>query len=285
MAALAAAMALAACARGDRIVVGSKNFTEQDILGEILAQQIERRTSLAVDRRFHLGGTFVCDQALRAGQIDAYVEYTGTALVAILKQPPTADPDSALARVRAAYARDAAAEWLAPLGFNNTFAMVIRRGDAERLGVHTLSEAARAQAWRGGFGFEFAERADGFPGLSRAYGLRLAGPPHVMDLGLLYRALADSQVDMVAGNSTDGAIAALDLVALQDDRHYFPPYQAAPVVREATLRRHPELRAALAELGGAISDSAMRRMNELVDVEHRDVAQVARDFLASLPSR
>jgi osmoprotectant transport system substrate-binding protein len=282
---LLATTALAACAQPRSIVVASKNFTEQDILGEIVAQQIERRTQLAVERRFHLGGTFVCHAALVAGQADVYVEYSGTALVAILKQPVTSDPDSALARVRAMYRTRFHAEWLAPLGFNNTFAMIVRQGDAGRLPARTMSAAVpAARRWRAGFGYEFIERQDGYPGLARAYGLTLAGAPRVMDLGLTYRALADSQVDLIAGNSTDGQIEALHLVALEDDRHYFPPYQAAPVVRDEALRRHPELRRALDELAGTMSDSVMRRMNYLVDVEHRDVKQVARDFLAGLPA-
>jgi osmoprotectant transport system substrate-binding protein len=277
-------LALFGCARPDVITVASKNFTEQDILGEIVAQQIERRTRLPVARRFHLGGTFVCHEALIAGQADVYVEYTGTALVAILKQPVVTHPDTALARVRSAYAAQFQAEWLAPLGFNNTFAMIVRRADADRLPARTITAAAAAsRRWRGGFGYEFVERQDGFPGLARAYGLTLAGAPAVMDLGLTYRALADSRVDLIAGNSTDGQIEALHLAVLEDDRHYFPPYQAVPVVREAALRRHPELRRALEELAGTLTDSAMRRMNYLVDVEHRDVRQLARDFLASLP--
>ena len=271
---------LAGCARRERVVVVSKNFTESDLLGEIVAQQIERRTGLAVERRFHLGGTFVCHEALVAGQADVYVEYTGTALVAILKQPPVTDPESALARVRRAYRDQFHAEWLTPLGFNNTFAMIVRAGDAARLPARTLSAAAPfARRWRGGFGYEFSERLDGFPGLSRTYALVLAGPPKVMDLGLTYRALADSQVDLIAGNSTDGQIEALHLVALEDDRHYFPPYQAVPVARVSALERHPGLRTALEELGGRIGDAAMRRMNYLVDVEKRDPREVARRFL------
>ena len=278
-----ALLALAtACAKPDHIVVASKNFTESDILGEIVAQQIERVTHLPVERRFHLGGTFVCHEALVAGQVDVYVEYTGTALVAILKQPPVQAPESALARVRAAYASQLHATWLAPLGFNNTFAMIVREQDAARLPARTLSAAVPfARRWRGGFGYEFIERQDGFPGLARAYGLQLAGPPTVMDLGLTYRALADSQVDLIAGNSTDGQIEALHLAALADDRHYFPPYQAVPVARAAVLARHPEVGRALEALGGTIDDAAMRRMNYQVDVRHEDLAEVARRFLAS----
>lgn len=267
---------------GDRIVVGSKNFTEQDILGEIVAQQIERRTGLKVERRLHLGGTFVCHEALVAGRIDVYVEYTGTALVAILNLPPTANPESALARVHPPYDEQFDAEWLRPLGFNNTFAMIVRGADARRLGLRTVSDAVpHAPTWRAGFGYEFLEREDGFPGLARAYGLRLAGPPRVMDLGLTYRALAEGQVDIIAGNSTDGQIEALELFALADDRGYFPAYQAVPVLRWPVLRRHPEVGRALEELGGTISDSTMRRLNNLVDVEHRDPAEVAREFLAA----
>jgi osmoprotectant transport system substrate-binding protein len=283
-ASLCLALAAASCtSRADRVVVGGKNFSEQDILGEIIAQQLERRTSLKVERKLHLGGTFVCHRALVSGKIDLYPEYTGTALVAILQQPPTADPDAAYGRVQLQYAARFRSVWLPPFGFDNTFAMLVRGSDARRLGIRTVSEAARfAPGWRAGFGYEFMDRADGWPGLAKLYGLRLAVAPRVMDLGLTYRALADSVVDLIAGNSTDGQIAALHLVALADDRHYFPSYQAAPVVGDAALRRHPEIRAALAELAGTISDTTMRRMNYLVDVEHRSAEQVARDFLAGL---
>jgi osmoprotectant transport system substrate-binding protein len=283
-ASLCLALAAASCTpRADRIVVGGKNFTEQDILGEIIAQQLERRTSLRVERKLHLGGTFVCHQALASGRIDVYPEYTGTALVAILGARPAADPDSALGIVSREYGRRFHAVWLSPFGFDNTFAMLVRVSDSRRLGIRTISGAARfAPRWRAGFGYEFMDRADGYPGLARLYGLRFASPPRVMDLGLTYRALADSVVDLIAGNSTDGQIEALHLVALEDDRHYFPSYAAAPVVGEAALWRHPEIRSALAELAGTISDSTMRRMNYLVDVEHRSAERVAREFLAGI---
>ena len=273
---------LAACGRTDRIVVGAKNFTESDLLAEIVAQQIERRTHLPVDRSLHLGGTFVCHQAITSGSIDVYVEYTGTAFTAILKQAPVANADSVFRFVATEYPRRFQLRWTEPLGFNNTFAILVRRADAERYHLRRISDlAAVAQRWKAGFGYEFLERADGFPGLARTYGLRFAAPPTAMDLGLTYRALADGRVDVIAGNSTDGQIAALDLVQLTDDRGYFPPYQAAPVVRAAVLARHPAVATALAELGGKISEAEMQRLNRLADVEHRDIAEIARAWLAT----
>ncbi len=269
------------CGRAPRVVVGSKNFTESDLLAEIVAQQIERRTGLPVERRLHLGGTFVCHQAITTGGIDIYVEYTGTAFTAILKQPPIADPDSVFRFVNAEYGRRFRIRWTLPFGFNNTFAILVRHTDANRYRLTTISDlAAVASRWKAGFGYEFLERADGFPGLAERYGLRFSGPPTAMDLGLTYRALADGRVDVIAGNSTDGQIAALDLVQLTDDRGYFPPYQAAPVVRNAVLDKYPAILAALAELGGRISNVEMRRLNALADVQHRDIADIAREWLA-----
>jgi glycine betaine/choline ABC-type transport system substrate-binding protein len=268
-------LALAAgCARSD-VVVGSKNFTEQRILGELLAQTAEA-TGLSVTRRFDLGGTFVCDAAIRAGELDAYVEYTGTALTAVLKEPPDADPRRVFDRVAAAY-RTAALEWLPPLGFDNTFALVVR-GDAP---ARTISEAVGpARGWRAGFGYEFRTRPDGFPALERTYGLAFADVA-TMDLGLLYRALADRQVDVAAGNATDGLIDAMALRVLADDKNAFPPYEAAPVVRAETLRRLPALREALAALGGAMDADTMRRMNHAVDGEKRDPGAVVREWRAA----
>ena len=278
---LALAVLATACGGRDRIVIGAKNFTESDLLAEIVAQQIERRTGLPVERRLHLGGTFVCHQALVSGEIDAYVEYSGTALTAVLGHAPLQAPDSVSRVVRAEYADRFALVWGEPLGFDNTFAVAVRRADAERENLRTIGDLARvAPRWRAGFGYEFLERPDGFAGLARAYGLRFGSPPTAMDLGLTYRALADGRVDVIAGNSTDGLIAALDLVVLEDDRRYFPPYHAAPVVRRAVLERHPAVREALAELAGRITDVEMRRLNALADVERRDLAVIAREWLA-----
>jgi osmoprotectant transport system substrate-binding protein len=266
------ALLAAACGRGDGIVVGAKNFTEQRVLGELVAQTAEA-AGVSVTRRFDLGGTFVCDAAIRSGGIDVYVEYTGTALTAVLKEPPDTDPRRVYERVAAAY-RNAGLEWLPPLGFDNTFALVVR-GDEN---VTSLSDAVPvARGWRAGFGYEFQTRPDGYPALQRVYGLAFA-ELRTMDLGLLYRALGDRQVDVAAGNATDGLIEAMGLRILTDDRHAFPPYEAAPVVRAATLARLPQLRDALARLGGTIDAQAMRHMNQAVDGGHRDAATVVREW-------
>ncbi len=272
---IVAFLVLVGCGRGgDVVVVGSKNFTEQRILGELLAQTVES-VGLRAERKLDLGGTFVCDAAIRAGQIDMYVEYTGTALAAILKEKPEGkDRAQVLARVREVYAKDGLV-WTAPLGFDNTFALVVRR-DAEE--VRTISELAKHPGeWRAGFGYEFKERADGYPGLARTYGLEFT-EIRIMDLGLLYRALVDQQVDVVAGNATDGQIESLKLKVLVDDRGYFPPYEAAPVVRRAVLERYPKLAAALEGLGGKISVQGMRRMNYEVDGRHRAPREVVREL-------
>lgn len=276
-----ACLLVTACSppRPDHPVIGAKNFTEQVVLGELLAQEIEAKANLKVERRFYLAGSYICQQALISGRIDAYVEYTGTALTAILKQPVDRDPQRVLDTVQRLYASRYNIRVTAPLGFENTFAMVIRGQDARQLHLATLSQAAPyAPDWRLGVGYEFEQRPDGLPGLAAAYGLRFAGSPRTMDLGLLYRALNAHQVDMIAANSTDGPIQALGLTALEDDRHYFPPYQAVPLVRDETLRRWPQIRTALDSLAGKISASDMRAMNEAIDGEHRDPADVVREF-------
>ena len=265
--------------REDRPVIGAKNFTEQVILGELIAQQIEARSNLKVERRFYLAGSYICHQALVSGRIDAYVEYTGTALTAILKQQVDRDPERVLDTVRRLYTERYGTTVADPLGFENTFAMVVRGDDAQSLHLTTLSEAAAyTPRWHLGVGYEFEQRPDGLPGLSAAYNLRFDGPPRTMDLGLLYRALNSRQVDMIAANSTDGPIQAFGLVALQDDRHYFPPYQAVPLVRNDALRRWPQIGAALQTLAGQVTAGDMRAMNEAVDGQHRDPADVVREF-------
>lgn len=266
--------------RADTIVVGSKNFPEQALLGEIVAQHLEGRTHLRVTRRFYLAGTYLCQQALLAARIDIYVEYTGTALTAILKDPIESDPATVFGRVHREYKEKYNLLVMPSLGFNNTFAMVIRGEDARRLNLKTLSDAAKySPSWRPGFGYEFTERPDGFSGLARVYGLHFAASPRIMDSGLIYRALMDEQVDIVDGDSTEGLLAARDLVVLEDDKHYFPPYEAVPIIREGTIEKHPEVRTAIAELAGKISNAEMQKMNLAVVGDHRDIAEVAREFL------
>jgi osmoprotectant transport system substrate-binding protein len=266
----------------NRIVVGSKNFTESFILGELIAQQIEAHTTLRVERRFYLAGTYICQQAILAGRIDVYPEYTGTALTAILKQNANGNQQEVYRRVKEQYEHRFGLTLGPPLGFNDTFAMEIRGEDARRLNIKTLSQAtAFAPQWRAGFGYEFMERPDGYRGLAATYGLHFAEKPRIMDLGLLARALKDRQIDLAAGNTTDGLIPALDLFVLEDDRHYFPPYEAVPVIREQTVQQHPEVEQALAELAGKISDEEMQRMNYAVDGQHRDTSEVVREFLTN----
>jgi osmoprotectant transport system permease protein len=275
-----AAWAAVASIRSSAVIrVGSKNFTEQILLGELLAQTLESR-GVRVERRLNLGGTFICDRSIRAGDIDAYVEYTGTAYTAIFKQPLETDAQRVLDTVRRLYA-DAGLTVLDPLGFENTFAILVRGGDARTLGLKTIQDAAaHSPGWQAGFGYEFLQRADGYPGLAKTYGLAFRAPPRAMDLSLIYRALADRQVDLIAGDATSGLIDAYDLVMLEDNLKYFPPYDAVAVVRSATLLAHPEVREVLAGLAGHVSVSDMRQMNRAVDTDRRDPADVVRAFLA-----
>jgi osmoprotectant transport system substrate-binding protein len=265
------------------LTIGSKFFTEQVILAELLAQHIEVRTNIPVERKTNLGGTLLVHKALLAGDLDLYVEYTGTALTAVLNESPdNEDAAQIYARVRRQYSERFNLDLTEPLGFENTFAMVIRGDDAQTLHLHTMSDLAPvAPKWHAGVGYEFLERPDGFRGWSDRYNLHFATPPNVMDLGLLYRALVDHQVDIVAGNSTDGLIDSLHLVALEDDRRYFPPYDAVPIVRRAALEKFPQLRSALADLSGKLTAAEMRHLNAQVDADQRDVAAVVRAFRAS----
>ena len=281
-AALLALLLLPACREGERpIRIGSKNFSEQVLLGEIVAQALEAH-GLAVDRRLNLGGTFVCHRALTAGELDAYPEYTGTAFTAILTQKPVSDPAAVRRFVSAEYTKRWDAVWAPPLGFENTFAIVVRADDARRLGLRRISDlAAHQDTLRPGFGYEFLEREDGYTGLARAYGLDFKRRPVQMDLGLLYPALQSRTVDVVAGNSTDGLISALGLVVLEDDRRYFPPYEAAFVVRGKVWRENSAVRETLEGLGGALTAEEMRRLNARIDRDKERPEKVAAEFLAS----
>ena len=266
--------------RTDRIVIGTKNFTEQLILGEIFAQQIENKTHLKVDRRFYLAGTYICHQSILAGRIDIYPEYTGTARTAILKQAPKGTKQEVYNEIKSEYAKHFKLAIGQPLGFNDTFAMQIRGEDARKLNIRTISEAAKySPLWHAGFGYEFMERPDGYKGLAQTYNLHFAEEPRIMDLGLLARSLKEKRVDITAGNSTDGLIYAFDFYVLEDDRHYFPPYEAVPVMREQMLNKHPEVKQIVDELTGKITEEDMRQLNYAIDGQHRNVTEIVSEFL------
>ena len=271
---------LTGCGARNHIVVGSKNFTEQLILGEIIAQHIEARLHQPVERKLDLGGTLLAHQALLAGDIDMYPEYTGTAFTNVMKRSGVTDPAVVLEQVRAEYSSGFHLDWLDPLGFDNSFAMTVRGEDARARHLETLSDAAAdPKGFVLGAGYEFLTRPDAYGALNRAYSIKWNAPPVSMDLGLLYQALEHKQVSMAAGNTTDGLLNKLDVTVLKDDKHVFPPYQACIVVRQATLAAYPNLRAILSELSGKISDTEMRNMNYAVDAEHRPARDVAKEFL------
>jgi osmoprotectant transport system substrate-binding protein len=272
---------LNACGRSGSIVIGSKNFVEQLLLGELAAQQLERKLHVTVDRKFNLGGTLLAHGAIVKGDIDIYPEYTGTAITVVLRQQGTGNTLDVYRQVRAAYEERFHLRWLEPLGFNDTFAMVVRSPDAARLSQPTLT-AAKARQWRLGVGYEFLTRRDGLQSLDKTYDLRWDGTPKSMDLGLLYSALGQRQIDMGAANSTDGQLAEEKFTALSDDRKTFPPYNACFVVREELLARQPEVAWALGLLRDRINDEAMRSMNRRVAIAHEPVAKVIKDFLETL---
>lgn len=266
---------------GGDIVIASKGYTEQDILRELLAQQIEATSDLKVDRK-QLNGSLICHQAIVAGDIDAYVEYTGTALTAILQQKIINDPNIVYNLVKLAYSKQFNLELMEPLGFDNTYVMVIRGEDAKKYNIKTMSEVAKfTPQWSIAFSYEFGEREDGFPGLSKTYNLQFKRSPKTMEGGLLYRALTQKIVDMVSGNSTHGQIATLGLLALEDDKKYFPPYEAVPVIRKETLKKYPQLKKTLSQLDGILTTDEMQQLNYQVEGELRDVKEVVREFRQS----
>ncbi|ACB49474.1 putative quaternary amine uptake ABC transporter (QAT) family, periplasmic substrate-binding protein [Crocosphaera subtropica ATCC 51142] len=263
-----------------QIVIGSKNFTEQIILGEMIAQQIENNSNLTVDRRFNLGGTFICHEAVKAQEIDGYVEYTGTAFTAILERKPVSNPNLVYGEIKEVYNEEFKLEVMPSLGFENTYAILIRGEDAKQYNIETISDVAQyTPEWTAGFSYEFLAREDGYSGLSKTYDLQFAQQPKTMELGLMYRALAEKNVDLVAGNSTDGLISVLDLYMLKDNKNYFPPYEAVPVFNQETLKEHPNLSPIIQQLSGQISSQEMQQLNYLVDHERQSVNKVVEDFL------
>ncbi|PKL79833.1 MAG: ABC transporter permease [Candidatus Melainabacteria bacterium HGW-Melainabacteria-1] len=263
----------------ERLVVGSKPFTENRLLAELFAALIEARTPLKVERQFNLGATGICFEALRKGAIDLYPEYTGTALGAILHEPLTLAPEVAFARVSTLFASRYDLRWLPPLGFNNTYALVMRSAQAKALGITSISDLLGHSALRLGFTHEFMARDDGWPGLKRAYGLTQSNVIN-LEHGIAYTALVNGQIDVMEAYSTDGKLRRYPLKLLRDDRGFFPPYQAAAVVRGQTLRKHPELEALLGELSGKLDDATMQDLNYQVEEAGQTLEQVASAFLA-----
>lgn len=279
---LIAAAFLCSCTNKDAIVVGSKNFTEQIVLGEIAAQQLERKLHVRVERKLDLGGTLLTHEAIVRGDIDIYPEYTGTAATVILKQEAPADPVRTYILVKDAYLKRFQLVWLPPLGFNDTFAMAVRRGDASKLAEPTLSAAA-SRKWRLGIGYEFLTRPDGLQRLNKTYRIQWDGIPKSMDLGLLYQALQQKSIDMGAGNSTDAQLSNSNFTLLRDDRKAFPPYNACYVVRRELIQQKPQVEWALSMLQNRLSEETMRKLNRSVDIDHEPVEKVVKDFLATQP--
>ncbi|MBE9242376.1 glycine betaine ABC transporter substrate-binding protein [Synechocystis salina] len=262
------------------ITIGAKNFTEQYVLGELLAQQIENKTDLTVNRRFNLGGTNIAHEAVKSGAIAGYVEYTGTAYTAILKQQPISNAEQVFETVKTDYARKFQLTVFPSLGFENTFALIVRPTDAQRYGLKTISDLVPLEnEWQAGFGYEFLNRPDGYSGLSRTYGLKFAKPPIAMDLGLIYTALTANQVDLVAGNSTDGQIFKNKLIVLEDNKRYFPPYYAVPIFNDKILKTYPQLRPAINELAGILTATEIQQLNLQMDEGNTDVTKLVQAFL------
>ena len=260
------------------LVVGAKKFTESAILAELMAQVLEVHAGARVERRLNLAGTQVCFDALRAGDIDLYPEYTGTGLRNILHDARSgANPSAVFALVSDAFRERFGLLWLSPFGFNNTYVLIMRRDRAAARDIESLSDLAR-HPLRFGMSYEFLERADGMTGLRHTYGLNEARTVGI-EYDLAYQALADGTIDVSDGYSTDAKIVSQDLVALNDDRQFFPPYEAAPLVRQDVLSRVPQAAAALALLAGRIDEGTMRRLNFRIEVERHSLSRVASDFL------
>ncbi|HYL31370.1 MAG TPA: glycine betaine ABC transporter substrate-binding protein [Gemmatimonadales bacterium] len=266
---------------GRPIVVASKPFGESYLLAEMFAQVLEAH-GFAVERRPGLGATELAFEALRTGAIDVYPEYTGTGLTAILHEQPIADPRETFARVATEFERRWGIRWLPPLGFENTYAIAVRRETAESLGLRTLSDLARAApGLTAGLSPDFIGRPDGLPGIARAYGIRLKAV-HALGPAVKYQALAAGKVDVIDGYATDGLIARYNLVVLADDRRFFPPYQAAALVGPRLPREAPRAVLALEALSGRITEATMRQLNRRVEVDNEPIARVAADAIGEL---
>jgi len=278
---LLASVLLSGCgSNGGTVVVGSKDFNENIVIGEIFAQLIEAKTDLTVERKLNMGGTFVCHEAIKNGDIDIYPEYTGTALTAQLEMDVISDPDEAYAVVSEEFHNQFGIKWLDPLGFNNTYALAITDELYQEYGIETCSElVAISSDLVFGAEHEFFDRQDGYDGLVEAYGFTFKGDPVKMNVALKYQAIGSGDVDVIDAFSTDGEIMQYNLHVLEDDKGFFPPYYLAPIIREDTLEEYPELEDVLNSLGGMIDDAAMTELNYKISVEGQDIETVATEFL------
>jgi osmoprotectant transport system substrate-binding protein len=283
---LAAAMALTAalggCSGKDSVTIGSKDFGENIVLGEMFAQLIEKHSDLSVDRKLNMGGTFICFEAIQKGDIDIYPEYTGTALTAQLKLDVISDPDEAYRVVAEEFDRQFGVKWLDPFGFNNTYTLAVTDAVYQQYGIETYSDLAEiSEGLVFGAEHEFFDRQDGFDGLVEVYNMTFKGEPKKMNVSLKYQAIGNGDMDVTDAFATDGPIKQYNLKVLEDDKGFFPPYYAAPIVRKETLDKHPELEGILNMLAGRIDDEAMTELNYRIDVESHDIEVVAKDFLTA----
>lgn len=277
---LALSVAFTGCSSSDTITVGSKDFTENTVLGEIFAQLIEAKTNLKVNRKLNMGGTFVNFEAIKNGQIDIYPEYTGTALTAQLKMDVINDPDETYRIVSEEFDKQFNIKWMKPLGLNNTYTLAVTNEVYEQYGVETFSDlAAISENLIFGAEHEFFDRQDGFDGLVETYGMKFKGDPKKMNVSLKYQAIGNGEIDVTDAFATDGQIMQYNLKILKDDKNFFPPYYAAPIIRKEVLDKHPELEDVLNSLAGLIDDATMTELNYKVDVENQDIKAVAKEFL------
>lgn len=263
------------------IVVGSKNFTEQYILAEIYAQALEQ-AGLSVERKANLGGTLIAHAALVKGDIDLYPEYTGTALSSVVKTPPSSDAAAVYKQVSDAYQKQYHLTWLQPAKVNNGYALLVSKQTADKYHLKTLSDLAKvAPQLTIGAGAEFGDRLDGLKGLDQTYGIKFKNFRQFAKVGLRYDALAADQIDVANGFATDWQIAENQYVALEDDKHLFPPYEVAPVVRDDALAKHPQVREVLNNVNQLLDNATMQKLNAEVEKNKEEPRDVAQDFLRS----
>ncbi len=269
----------AGCTSGKKVVIGSKDFTENKILAEIMAQLIENNTDIKVERKINMGGTFVCFEAMKKGQIDIYPEYTGTGLTAQLKLPVETDPEQVYATVSTEFEKQFQIKWLKPIGFNNTYALAVPQELASKNNLESISDLGNfAKDLVFGAEHEFFNREDGYDGLIKVYDLTFKNIAK-MDVSLKYQAIGQGKMDVTDAFTTDGQLKALNLMVLKDDKNFFPPYYAAPIVRNEVLENNPQLEELLNKLAGTIDDQKMQELNYKVDNEKQTIKKVAEDFL------